>query len=79
MNNIKYIYENKKEFLSFIENTFKEFTLTKNNNTKKDLFKYQKFIWSKISLSNGQKNALVSAGNKKSIESNEPPVRLLTQ
>ena len=43
---MNYIYQNKKEFLNFINQTFKEYTLTKNknNNTKKDLFKYQKFI-----------------------------------
>lgn len=62
MNNIKYIYENKKEFLSFIENTFKEFTLTKNNNTKKDLFKYQKFIRKYLSEETPYRGLLVFHG-----------------
>ena len=64
MNDINYIYQNKKEFLNFINETFKEYTLTKNknNNTKKDLFKYQKFIRKYLSEETPYRGLLVYHG-----------------
>ena len=60
---IKYVYENKKEFLNFINDTFKEFKLSNNqNNTKKELFKYQKFIRKYLSEETPYRGLLVYHG-----------------